>query len=277
MLVDRGMANEVFNLGSALGVQVYGSLLDNKLDYYLSVTNGLNNANDRFGRSDPARELDQNPAVAARLNYHAVGKYGKGESDLEYHEDPALDVGLSFAYMDDNGDATTPPLIYAVNDFLRDGVGGFEVTNTNGTNITQFGADAGFKWRGLAVTGEYWLRLINVSNANFGSRLVAPYYLATGRDESFHHQGAQAQVGYFVIPRKLEVVGRLGAVWDINPGGEGVWEYSGGVNYYLQGHNCKLQADVTKIYELPVRSSSANFIDVNDDITMFRVQLQVAF
>jgi len=277
MFVDRGMANEVFNLDRSLGVMVYGSLLDKKLDYQVSLTNGWSNANDRFGRSDLVRELDQNPALAARLVYHALGKYGKGESDLSYHEDPAMDVGLSFAYVDDNGDASTPALLYAVPDFFRDGVGGFGVTNTNGTNITQFGADAGFKWRGLAVTGEYWLRIVDVSNGSFGHRLVAPYYVMTGSNETSHYQGAQVQVGYFIIPKKLEAAARVGAVWDVGPGSEGVWEYAAGMNYYFQGHNCKLQADVTKINELPVRSSSANFTDVNDDVTMFRVQLQVAF
>ena len=56
-----------------------------------------------------------------------------------------------------------------------------------------------------------------------------------------------------------------------------MWEYAGGVNYYLQGQNCKLTVDVTKINELAVQSVMANYIDLNDDLTMFRVQLQVMF
>jgi len=276
MLVDRGLANEVFNLDRSLGVAVFGTLLDKKLDYWVAVTNGWDNENDRFGRSDPDREMDQNPAVVARLVWHALGTYGKGESDLSYHEDPALEVGLSFGYMDDNGDNATPTLIYAIPDFFRDGFGGFANTNTNGTNLTQFGADAGFKWRGLAATAEYWLRIVDVSDTNLLG-LAAPYFVATADDDTFHQQGLQAQVGYFLIPKKLELAARVGAVWDIGPGSEGVWEYAGGLNYYLQGHNCKLQVDVTKINELPIRGSSANFADVNDDVTMFRAQLQVAF
>jgi len=101
--------------------------------------------------------------------------------------------------------------------------------------------------------------------------------VATADDNTSHQQGAQVQLGYFLIPKKLELAARVGAVWDIGPGSEGVWEYAGGLNYYLQGHNCKLQLDVTKINELPIRGSSANFADVNDDVTMFRAQLQVAF
>lgn len=276
MLVDRGLANEVFNLDRSVGVVVFGALLDKKLDYWVAVTNGWHDANDRFGRSDPDREMDQNPAVVVRAVWHAVGKYGKGESDLSYHEDPAVDVGLSFAYMDDNGDAGNPGIVYAIPDFFRDGFGGFGGVDSHGTNITQFGADAGFKWRGLAATAEYWLKIVDVSDTNLLG-LAAPYFVATANDDTSHQQGAQVQLGYFLIPKKLELAGRVGAVWDIGPGSEGVWEYAGGVNYYLQGHNCKLQVDVTKINELPIRGSSANFVDVNDDVTMFRAQLQVKF
>jgi hypothetical protein len=237
----------------------------------VAVTNGWNDANDRFGRSDPVRELDQNPAITARAVWHALGQLGPGEPDLQYHQDPALDVGLSFGYMDDNGDFSDPGIAYSNPDFFRDGIGGYGFTNMRGTNVTQFGADSHFKWRGLAATWEYWLRIVDVSSA------IAPYFFATGDRDTFHQQGMQVQVGYFIIPKRLEAAVRLGGVWDIGPGSEAVWEYAGGVNYYFQGHNCKLSADVTKINELPVRASSPNFIDFNDDLTMFRVQLQVMF
>lgn len=276
MFADRGMVNEVFNLDRSIGLQFWGELLKKKLTYYVAVTNGWADGHDRFGQSDVVRELDQNPAFTARVVWHALGDVGPGESDLQYHQDPALNVGLSFGYMDDNGDLHDPGIVYAIPDFFRAGAGGFGVTNMWGTDVTQFGADAHFKWRGLAATWEYWLRMVNVSNAGL-TGLVAPYFLATGSDDTFHQQGMQVQVGYFIIPKRLEAAVRVGGVWDIGPGSEGVWEYAGGVNYYLKGHNWKLTADVTKINELPAQSRPANFIDLNDDLTLFRLQMQVMF
>ena len=41
--------------------------------------------------------------------------------------------------------------------------------------------------------------------------------------------------------------------------------------------NVKLQTDVTKIYEVPIRSSTASMANVNDDALVWRIQLQVAF
>ena len=58
---------------------------------------------------------------------------------------------------------------------------------------------------------------------------------------------------------------------------EGTWEYSAGVNYYLYGDNVKLQADVTKIEEVPISNSRYSLANVNDDPLIFRLQLQVAF
>ena len=85
------------------------------------------------------------------------------------------------------------------------------------------------------------------------------------------------QLGYFLIPKKVEAVARVGAVWDIGPGGEGVWEYAAGANWYINGHGNKLQFDVTKVNELAATSGGANFLELNDDITLFRLQWQVMF
>jgi len=279
MFVTRGMANEYFNMDRSIGVQAWGELLDKKLKYQVAVTNGWRNARDRFNTPDVMRELDQNPAITARLEYAAIGEIGRAccESDLEYHEDPALALGLSLGYLDDNGDRSGVPLAYAVPDFFRDGVGGYNAVSTNGTNVTQFGADAHFKYRGLALTGEYWLRIVDVSNGNINSRLVAPYFRMTGDNDTSHQQGAQVQAGYFIVPKKLEAIARVGAVWDIGPGSEGSWEYAAGMNWYINGHANKLQFDVTKINELPTVSGGANFMDINDDILLWRLQWQILF
>lgn len=77
--------------------------------------------------------------------------------------------------------------------------------------------------------------------------------------------------------RKLEVVGRVGGVSILSGGQEGTWEYAGGLNYYIDGQNAKLQTDVTKITELPISSADHSSANVNDDALTWRVQLQLAF
>jgi len=274
MLVDRSLANEMFNLDRSPGIMLHGALCDGTVEYAAALSNGFRNADSAFDNPDATNALDQNPAITARVVWHALydelGEDFIDESDLAYHKKPVLDVGLSFAYVDDNGDAAGLVLPYSIPDALRVWPTGYGlVGSTNGLNITQFGADAAFKYMGFACQAEWFVRMIDVSWN------LAPWLLATGSDDTVHQQGAYVQAGYFIVPEKLEVVARLGGVWDIDE--DSTWEYAGGVNYYLKGHNLKLQADVTKITELPVTSRNANFINQNDDILMWRIQLQAAF
>jgi len=275
MLVDRSLANEMFNLDRSPAVMVHGACSDGVIEYAAAISNGLRNPDSAFDNVDTFNALDQNPAVTARVVWHVLydqlGKDFVDESDLAYHKKPALDVGLSFAYVDDNGDAVSVPLPFSIPDAIRTFTGGYNlVPNANGLNLTQFGADAAFKYMGLAVQGEWFVRMVDVSWNGAPWLLLGP-----GRDDTIHQQGAYVQAGYFIVPEKLEAVCRLGGVWDMED--DSTWEYAGGVNYYIKGHDLKIQADVTKITELPVRSTSANFLNQNDDLLLWRLQLQAAF
>jgi phosphate-selective porin OprO/OprP len=274
LLVDRSMPNEVFNLGRSMGVMFHGSVLGKRLDYAASVTNGFRNNLDQVDNPDATNELDTNPAVAARVVWHALyehlGNDFEGEPDLEYHKKPALDFGTSFAFNKNVGDQHNVTLPFSIPDAVRVGPGGYGlITDTEGTDITQWGADAAFKYLGFSMQAEYFLRMVN-SSTN-----TSDWFLATGDGGSTHQQGGYVQAGYFIIPQKLELAARLGGIWDFD--NDNTWEYAGGVNYYIRGHNLKLQADVTRIYELPVHSAGREFMNQNDDATIFRVQLQAAF
>jgi len=50
---------------------------------------------------------------------------------------------------------------------------------------------------------------------------------------------------------------------------EATWEYAGGVNWYFRGDDVKLQADVTKVSEVPITSSPHTLANVNDDALFF--------
>ncbi len=282
MFVERSMANEVFNVGRSMGVMLFGSLLDKKVDYYASISNGFKNNLDPVDNADVASQadnkLDTNPALTARTVWHALydqlGKDFESESDLEYHKKPALDFGTSFAFNKDNGDARDVPLVYGIPSKNQTGPGGYSVLSSDANaEMIQWGADVAFKYLGFAVQSEYFLRITDTSKGT-------AWALASNHDDSSHQQGGYVQAGYFIVPQKVELAARLGGIWDLN--GNNTWEYEAGVNYYIRGQNLKMQFNVSRIYELPLGggpspSSRMNWTNQNDDLTLFQVQLQASF
>jgi len=264
-LIDRSLATETFGLNRAVGAAVHGTVAG-KLSYIVGVANGVANRND----SPSQEELDTNFAYVARLVGHLLGGPIKDESDLAYSKDPQWEVALSFGYNDDNGDRN-PGAFYSIPERIRRGrgIGGNAVADLTGTDYFQWGADTAFRWRGFSIAAEYFLRTVD------GNSEYSPWELRTGRDDATHQQGGHIQAGYFIIPKKLEAVARLGGVWD--NGGDDTWEYVFGVNYFPWGsYNVLLQADFTRIEEAPATSTSGNWSQ-NDEVNMFRVQLQARF
>jgi hypothetical protein len=263
--IDRSAANELFNLDRVILVGLHGRFAK-RFQYVAAVANGIANRAD-----SPSREqLDTNFAYISRLMAQILGKQIKTENDLAFSKDPRLEVGLSVAYNDDNGDrfARAP---YSIPDRIRGGrgIGGNARVDLTGTDLFQFGADVAFRYRGFSTTAEYWVRSID-SDSKFSQ-----WEQRTGKSDATHQQGGYIQTGYFVIPKKVEAVARLGGVWDND--GDDVWEYAFGLNYYpWRTHNFALQTDFTRIAEAPSRSASANW-STNDEINMLRVQLVLAF
>ncbi len=263
--VDRSLANETFKLTRAAGAMLHGTVAE-RLTYAVAVVNGLNNQDDRVTQE----ELDTNFAYVARLEAHILGKPIRTESDLAYSKDPQMEVGLSFAQNDDNGDRRTSGF-YPIPDRVRRGrgIGPNGPVDLTGTDLTQFGADAAFRCRGFSATAEYWLRAID------GESELSAWERLTGRDDWTHAQGGYFQAGYFIIPRRVELAARLGGVWD-NSGGNS-WEYAFVVNYFPWGsYNTVLQVDFTRVDEATTNASEANWSQ-NDEVNMVRAQLQVRF
>jgi len=278
--VDRSMTDAVFSLDRGLGVRFWGQVLNRRLDYYLDVVNAFGGPNTRTITTDDARELDNNPAIVLHGIWHVLGDEPgdlmKSESDVTFHENPALDLGAHYAFDADEGDRRTLRI-----PFRRPGrmPGAYGLTTSNGMQVHQIGVDSAFQWRGFSATFEYLWRFLDPRRA--GRTPFTPYWLLTGDGTTDDYHGGYLQVGYFLpipgLEKKLEAVARVGGVSSIGPGSEGSWEYAGGVNYYFQRHGAKLQADVTKIYEAPITSPTSSLAEVNDDALVFRVQLQVAF
>jgi hypothetical protein len=285
-MVDEGIFDAVYGLGASTGVRFWGHLFNKRLDYFLDVVNGTSdNGNTNVGRTitnDPA-ELDGNPAILAKVVWHVLaedpGKDFTCPSDFEIHQTPVWDVGFHYVFNDDQYDrfSTRIPVARRLL-FARDG--GFGLVRTNGLQFHDFGFDTAFKWCGFSATAEYVCRIVDVRRGRGPD--FAPWFLASGDGSTTAQHGAYVQAGYFLplpgaLANKIEAVARFGGISALADGSEGTWEYAGGVNYYIDGDRVKLQADVTKISEVPTTSSYSSLANVNDDALIFRVQLSLAF
>jgi hypothetical protein len=279
--VDRSMVHAVFDLSRNVGVRFWGKLFEKRLEYYFDVTNSFNGAGNRTITNDPA-ELDGNPGLAFRMVWHALGedpgKDLKVESDIEFHESPALDFAFHYAFNDDQGDAATTAIPFPLPRRAA-GVGGFGLTDTNGLQINQFGFASAFKYMGFSARSEYILRMVDPRRA--GRQPYASWWLFTRQGDTTVQHGAYLQMGYFLpipgLEKKLEAVARVGGISALANGRECAWEYAAGLNYFIHEDKVKLQTDVTKITEVPISDSSTSLANVNDEPLIWRVQLQVKF
>lgn len=275
-LADRPISDAVFSLDRGIGVRFWGDLLQKKLTWYVDVVNGFASTRDQTITPDPALR-DNTPALLAKLVWHALGEDYRSDfrsqADLPRHPSPALDFGLGYAFSDD-AFGSQLRLPFPRPRTLRGG--GFAQTTADGVMLHQVGADAAFKYDGLSVTGEYLVRFIDPRRAD-----RAPWTLLSGAEDSDAQQGAYLQVGYFLpIPGfedKIEAVARVGGVSLAANDQEGVWDYGGGVNYYIEGNRVKLQAGVTRVSEAPARNAAYSLANLNDDALIWTVQLQVGF
>ncbi len=261
MFIDFSMPTAVFTPGDSMGVEGFGDIMKDKLTYEVGIFNGAGDG------KDTARESDSKFATAGRLVYHVLPGYDEAdEVDLKFHEKPAMDVGASFLYNQNEGDTTGQQLAYSIADMIRGNRGGYGVASARGTDVLQLGLDAGFKYRGFSMTAEYYYRKVDSDHLwSEWNKLTAG---GVGTSDA---QGGYVQAGYFIIPKKLDINARLGGVWGL--GNDQSWEEAIGMNYYIHGHGLKLSADITHIEECPV-DCSANGMVRNDDMMMYRIQIQ---
>lgn len=286
------IVQEMYTVNRGLGVRFWGQLFKDRSvrgEYNLDVVNSLNNPGTRTITTDEQRDAqghDNNPAICFRTCWVLVDgeaqfpadalPYSAAISDLAWHVTPFVTAGFHYLYTEDDHDGTTRIAVAHRSPITP---GGFGNVTSEGLQIHQWGLDGTLQYRGFSTTAEYALRLLDVRQASRPP--YAPVFLATGDADRSTQQMAYIQCGYLLpIPgweRKFEIVGRVGMMHIDTGGRETTWEYGGGLNYYIKGHQVKLQADVTRIIEVPFALSAASLANVNDDALIGRVQLQVAF
>lgn len=187
---------------------------------------------------DGANTLNANKGLllGGRIEVPILGQYKPVESDVDYSESPNLGLGVAYAYNQ---------RVAAL------GTGGTSVPANVKASLGTL--DIGYKWHGLSIQAAAMITRTH-------SRTVA----------NVTNWGYNGQVGYFLIPKHLELAARTSA--GIFSGATAnQHEYAGGVNYFFKGHSIKWQTDYALLRN--TRGAAAGF--VNDH--RIRTQVQVVF
>lgn len=234
--IERTQVDSNFRLDRDNGVNIYGKVLD-KLTYNIGVYNG-----EGRNKSNP----DNGMLYAARVLFEPLGKYSYNESDIQMTSKPVILVSAAYSASEDQAGSTNTNLNASL---AATALGKSDVTGSN--------AFVGAKYRGASIHGEYFKRWIGPEKNSVSDEKADGYYL---------------QGGYFVVPKSMEVAARY-EYFDPNKDASDDLrkEYGVGVNYFINGHRNKIQADLFKI------NDEAGKTKKGEEDNRLRVQYQLAF
>jgi len=200
---DRTMADNLFRPGFTQGVWASGEL-PHDLNYLAFVGNGLNTLN------VSAQKIDTHLAMSGSLWWEPLGAYGPPGKSRNMYDDfyaekkVRVRLGTSFTHSREdrfsNLDQSSPEntSLYNSDGVLTFSTGAFAPGVTvDLATYEMWAIDGGFKWNGLAINGQYYLRRLDDFEAD------GPLPLTSTKDD-----GGELSVGHFVKPRKLMVYGR---------------------------------------------------------------------
>lgn len=261
--VDRGFVAEAFvpNVIDRRdqGVTIFSDQDKYPVNYAFGVFNGVGINITRLGLNTPsnANEL----MYVGRVTADLMGKPGYPEGDLKSSPTPQVALGASYGYNGGLQTNTTGPGSSTQVSTAIASLGNGRLLNQGIADIGTGGLDFILKYEGFSLQAEGFVR--NVDTHDHSKRI--------GNATGYYVQG-----GYFVLPGKLEVVGRwsamdpdTGATQDLMTSG------LGGLNWYLNGHEHKVQLDYGVI---TTRFSAA---DVGGAVSLienrFRLQYTLVF
>jgi hypothetical protein len=242
--IDRSMADNFFRPGFTQGIWVNGEALKN-LHYLAFVGNGLNTLN------ISASKIDTNLLFSGSVWWEPLGPYGATGKSRNMYDDyfssekTRLRMGASFTRSREdrysNLDQSSPEntSLYNSDGVLTFSTGAFAPGVTVNLATYKMGAvDAGIKWNGLAVNGQYFMRWLSDFDAD------GPLPLAS----SFDH-GFELTAGYFVIPKAVQLYGCGSKVFGHFGDSS---EYGGGVRwYFLPTERLWLNAELVRVNHAP--------------------------
>lgn len=233
LFLDLSEADLAFSLYRGIGGLVGGKT--GPLSYTAQITNSVR-ALDAGGQQNFGRDM----AVTGRLELDILEPYGYIESlPTAPPSAPQLSIGLA---------GSLNPV---------DSASGFQNVMP-GDRTTNATLDGGFRWQGFTLQ-------------------AAGYYRANNRRGAAESNdwGYYGQLGYFIVPEHWELAARISGI-DFeeanNPNTfyQETTEYMLGLNYYLHGHNLKVQLDYSFLDQQP-------FLGSNRGNNRVRLQTQFLF
>lgn len=261
---DRTLATTFFRPSITTGIWAGGEL--NELTRYQAIVgNGFNTANVGF------RDLDTNFVYAGNLWCDPWGDFGGLYSDLDYRPTARIRFGGSLTASRQSGrqiDGGTPEetlvRLSDGTDLTEPGALGPGVSVTD-YSIMLASIDAGWKHRGVSLTGEYFLRwLYDIRGSGA---------IPASNQNLFDH-GFHLQLGSFVRPRSVELYTRTSHVF--GPFGNG-GEWAGGFNWFMRGdQHWKFCCDLARLIRSPAEQIRTGY-DAGSSGLLVRVQMQTMF
>src|SRR5215218_5682720 len=241
---DRSMADNFFRPGFTQGAWASGELAKS-LNYLAFVGNGLNTL------SISANKIDTHLLLSGSAWWEPLGAYGAPGKSRNLYDDYfasnkvriRLGTAVTRSREDrfSNLDQSSPENTSLYNSdgvlFFSTGALAPGVTVDQAT-YRMWAADAGIKWNGLAVNGQYFVRWLSDFDAD------GPLPL-----ESTFDRGAELSASYFVDPKKVLLYGR--GSWVRGQFGDSS-EYGGGVKwFFLPTERLWVNTEVFKINKSP--------------------------
>lgn len=231
--VNRSIVNDIFTVDRQQGVQIFGNLFPgtwHDISYYAGVYTGL-------GVGERNND-DNNMMYSGRLQWNTLGgEMPFSQSDLEFHEKPALN--FAFAAATNQSRCTA----FETDNRSCRALPGYSVGEDGQYRINQMMEEARFKWQGLSIQHEmHWKEVIDTLQAKG----------AGGRETNL--MGGLIQAGYFphyilaIVPKNLEFAGRYAFVDpNVDVDNDRQQEFSGVMTYFFNGHANKVNFQVSHL------------------------------
>ncbi|MCC6924115.1 MAG: hypothetical protein IT525_13825 [Nitrosomonas sp.] len=231
--VNRSIVNDIFTVDRQQGVQLFGNVFPgtwHDISYSAGIFSGL-------GVGEGSND-DKNMMYSGRLQWNALGgEMPFSQSDIEFHEQPALN--FAFAAATNRSRCTA---FQTDSRSCRD-LPGFAPGQDGQYRINQMMEEVRFKWQGFSVLHElHWKEIIDTFKSQGDPA------------RKTNLMGGLIQAGYFphhifpAIPRNLEFAGRYAFV-DPNTQvkNDQQKEISGVVTYFFNGHANKINFQVSHL------------------------------
>jgi hypothetical protein len=264
---DRSMSDNFFRPGFTQGIWATGEPVKG-LNYHLFLGNGLNTL------TIPTSKIDTDLLASGSVWWEPLGQYGPdGKArnmydDYYAHEKPVIRIGTSytrsredrFSNLDQSNPENTS--MHNSDGVLTFATGAFApgVTLEEAT-YKMWAIDGGFKWRGMAINGQYYFRWLDDFLAD------GPLPLSSTFDN-----GGELSVSHFVVPEKLMLYGRTSGVFgEFNDS----YEVGGGFKwFFVPDHRVWLTGEVLRVNRSPF---GGTIYPYNAGMTGWAPQAQLIF